>query len=109
MYYAELPDRLLFASELKALLAIWPGEPELDPAALVQYLQNRFNTGDTSVICGIRRLPPGTALLVDSDLRVREHRYWSPLGVRPRDVDFAEAAEEFDPLFRQVMATSTVT
>jgi asparagine synthase (glutamine-hydrolysing) len=103
LYYAELPDRLLFASELKALLAIWPGERELDPGALVQYLQNRFNTGDTSVVCGVRRLPPGTALLVDGDLRVREHRYWSPLDVRPRDVDFDEAAEEWDPLFRQVM------
>src|SRR5262245_56121419 len=40
LYYAELPDRLLFASELKALLAVWPGEPALDPGALVQYLQN---------------------------------------------------------------------
>src|SRR5262245_38484005 len=103
LYYAELPDRLLFASELKALLAVWPGEPEPDPGALVQYLQNRFNTGETSVICGIRRLLPGTALLVDGDLRVRLPRYWSPLDVRPRDVDFEEAAEEFDPLFRQVM------
>ena len=32
LYYARLPDRLLFASELKALLAVWPGERELDPA-----------------------------------------------------------------------------
>ena len=103
LYYAQLPDRLLFASELKALLAAWPGEREVDPGALVQYLQNRFNTGDASLICGIRRLRPGTALVVDADLHVREHRYWSPLGVRPRDVDFAEAVEEFDPLFLQVM------
>src|ERR1700730_9090525 len=31
LYYAQLPDRLLFASEIKALLAVWPSEPELDP------------------------------------------------------------------------------
>jgi asparagine synthase (glutamine-hydrolysing) len=103
LYYARLPDRLLFASELKALLAAWPGEPEIDPGALVQFLQNRFNTGDTSLVRGIRRLPPGTVILVDTDLNVREHRYWSPLAVRPRDLDFDRAAEEFEPLFRQVM------
>jgi asparagine synthase (glutamine-hydrolysing) len=103
LYYAHLDDRLLFASELKALLAVWPREREIDPRALLQYLQNRFNTGEASLVRGIRRLPPGTALVVDAELKVREHRYWSPLDVRPRRLDFDEAAEEFEPLFRQVM------
>ena len=103
LYYAQLPDRLLFASELKTLLAVWPNEPELAPDALVQFLHNRFNTGEASLVRGIRRVPPGTALIVDADLRVREHRYWSPLDVKPRALGFEEAAEEFEPLFRQVM------
>ncbi|HYB44347.1 MAG TPA: asparagine synthase (glutamine-hydrolyzing), partial [Candidatus Methylomirabilis sp.] len=103
LYYARLPDRLLFASELKALCAVWPGEPELDPAALAQFLQNRFNTGADSLVAGIRRLPPGTALVVDADLNAREERYWSPLHVRERPRGFEQAAEEFEPLFRQVM------
>ncbi len=103
LYYAQLPDRLVFASELKALLALWPREPELEPRALVQYLQNRFNTGETGLVRGIHRLRPGTALVVDAELRLREHRYWSPLDVRPRALGFDEAAEEFEPLFRQVM------
>ena len=103
LYYAELPDRLLFASELKALLAVWPREPALEPRALVQYLQNRFNTTDAVLVPGIRRVPPGTALIVDAELRLREHRYWSPLDVRPRTLDLDEAVEEFEPLFRQVM------
>jgi asparagine synthase (glutamine-hydrolysing) len=103
LYYAELPDRLLFASELKALLAVWPGEPALEPGALVQYLQNHFNTGEDSLVRGIRRLPPGTTLSVDADLKVQERRYWSLLDVRPRELRFEEAVEEFEPLFRQVM------
>ena len=103
LYYACLPDRFLFASELKALLAVWPVEPELAPDALVQYLQNRFNTGEESLVRGIRRVPPGVALVVDADLRVREHRYWTPLDVKPRALTFEEAAEEFEPLFREVM------
>jgi len=103
LYYAELPDRLLFASELKALLAAWPGSPDVEPGALAQYLQNRFSTGAGSLLRGMRRLSPGVALLVDADLKVHERRYWSALDVRPRDVDFDEAAEEFEPLFRQVM------
>ena len=103
LYYAQLPDRFLFASEIKALLAVWPGEPELEPEALAQYLENRFNTGEAGLVRGIHRLPPGTALIVDADLKAREYRYWSPLGVRPRRLDLEEAVEEFEPLFRQVM------
>jgi asparagine synthase (glutamine-hydrolysing) len=103
LYYAQLPDRFLFASEIKALLAVWPGEPELEPDALAQYLENRFNTGEAGLVRGIHRLPPGTALIVDADLKAREYRYWSPLGLRPRRLDLEEAVEEFEPLFRQVM------
>ena len=103
LYYAQLPDRFLFASELKALLAVWPGSSELDPGALVQFLQNRFNSGEASLVRGIRRLAPGTALVGDAALNLRTHRYWSPLDVRPRPRDFDRAVEEFEPLFRQVM------
>ncbi|MGH7334852.1 MAG: asparagine synthase (glutamine-hydrolyzing) [Candidatus Rokuibacteriota bacterium] len=103
LYYARLPDRVLFASEVKGLLAVWPREPELDPGALMQSLQNQFNAGANSLIRGIRRLPPATALVVDADLNLREHVYWSPLHVTPRTLDFNQAAEEFEPLFRQVM------
>src|SRR5215471_4844255 len=103
LYYAELPDRLLFASELKALLAVWPREPELEPRALVEFLQHRFNTGETGLVHGIRRLAPGTALVVDTALHLREHRYWSPLELRPRRIRLEEAVEEFEPLIRRVM------
>ena len=103
LYYAALPDRVVFASELKAILAVWPRQPELDPGALVQYLESRFNTGDQSLVCGIRRLPPGTTLVVDADLKLRLRRYWSLLDVRPRRLDFGRADGEFEPLFHQVM------
>jgi asparagine synthase (glutamine-hydrolysing) len=103
LYYAELPDRVVFASELKAILAVWPGEPALDPGALVQSLENRFNTGEQSLVRGIRRLPPGTTLVVDADLKLRERPYWSLLDVRSRRLDFDGADGEFEPLFHQVM------
>lgn len=103
LYYARLGDRLLFASELKALLAVWPGTPEIAAEPLVQSLQSRFNSGEMSLVRGIRRLPPATVLIVDGDLNTRQRRYWSLLTSRPRVVDFQEAAEEFEPLFRQVM------
>lgn len=103
LYVARLPDRLLFASELKALLAVWPREPELDPGALVQYLQSQFSTGRQSLVRGIERLPAGTALVVGPDVVAREHRYWSALDARPRRAAFADAARDFEPLFQQVM------
>jgi asparagine synthase (glutamine-hydrolysing) len=103
LYYARLPDRVLFASEVKALLAVWPGVPELEPAALAQSLQSQFNSGEASLIRGIHRLSPGTALVVDAELKLREHRYWSLLDARPRALDLEQATGEFEGLFRQVM------
>jgi len=104
LYYARLPDRLLFASEIKSLLAVWPVEPEVEAPALLQYLQNQFNTGEGTIVRGIQRLPPGVALIVDRGLGVRRHRYWSALDVRPRQLSYEEAREEFDPLFTRVVA-----
>jgi asparagine synthetase B (glutamine-hydrolysing) len=49
---------VLFASELKAILAVWPraGAPPWRSACNTW---KSFNTGEQSLVRGIRRLPPG--------------------------------------------------
>jgi asparagine synthase (glutamine-hydrolysing) len=103
LYYVELPDRVAFASEIKALLPVLPYAPELDAGALVQFLENQFSTGAQTVVRGIRRVLPGEALSIGPDLRIERWRYWSPLAVQPRRIGFADAAAEFDALIEQVM------
>ncbi|MGQ9659170.1 MAG: asparagine synthase (glutamine-hydrolyzing) [Thermochromatium sp.] len=98
LFYVRLPDRIAFASEIKALLAILPESPQILPSALRQFLQHQFASGEETLIAGIRRVPPGTVLLIDADLNIRPHRYWSALDVEPRRIDFDEACAELDAL-----------
>lgn len=104
LYYLVLPDGVAFASELKALLPLLPGPAEVEPAALIQYLQNQFNTGEQTILKGIRRLLPGEMLVIDSQLGVQRIQYWTACDVRPMSVDFEEACQLFDPLIEQVMS-----
>lgn len=103
LYYAVRPDRILFASELKALLPLLERTPDLDPGALVQFLQNQFSTGEATILQGVQRVLPGELLSIAADLTVTRRRYWTPLGIRTRPLGFEEAAEEFEGLFRTVM------
>ncbi len=102
LYYVELPDRIAFASEIKALLPLLP-KPEINTQALLQFLLHQFSIGEQTIVRGIKRVPPGTALSIDADLRVRQWRYWSALDVAPREMTLAAAIEEFDALMEQVM------
>jgi asparagine synthase (glutamine-hydrolysing) len=103
LYYAELKDKVAFASEIKALLPLLPESPEVNPVGLAQFLQNQFNSGEECIVKGIKRLPPGKAVAIDKELRLTPWRYWSALDVEPRRCTFEEAREEFDGLMDLVL------
>jgi asparagine synthase (glutamine-hydrolysing) len=103
LYFVELPDRIAFASELKALLPTLPRAPEVNPGALAQFLHNQFNTGRETIFQGIQRLLPGEILTIDKDLQPKLRRYWSALEVEPRNVSYEDAWQEFDTLMDRVM------
>lgn len=103
LFYASLANRFIFASELKSLLPAMPGQSELMPEALVQFLQNQFNTGKSTIIKGINRLLPGQSVKVSSSLEMTTETYWSSHSVQSREMNFNQACEEFEPLVKQVM------
>jgi len=103
LFYVRLPDRIAFASEIKALLPILPGQPRVNPAALRQFLQNQFASGEETIFEGIRRVPPGEALIIDRGLRIGHRRYWSALDVQPRTLSPEAALAELDGLLDAVM------
>jgi asparagine synthase (glutamine-hydrolysing) len=95
--------RVVFGSELKALLPLLPATPALEADAIAQFLENEFLMGEETVFAGISRVPPGHALVVDYALRVDRQRYWSVADVCTHKMDMAQAQEAFSPLFEQVM------
>jgi asparagine synthase (glutamine-hydrolysing) len=104
LFYAVLPDRVVFASELKAILPLLPGAPSVNPWALVQVLESRFSTGAETILREVRRVEPAETVTIDVDtLHVQRRPYWSALDVRPRRLTQEQAEEEFTPLVAQVM------
>ena len=67
-YYRELPDGLAFASELKALLEL--GTPEIDRAALADYLTFKYIPAPGSVYRSISKLPPAHTMTYDGKTRL---------------------------------------
>jgi asparagine synthase (glutamine-hydrolysing) len=82
LYWAEDGDRLVFASDLRALLEARPDLGAPRPAALGPFLgRGLMPPIDQSFFTGIHRLP-GAHVLRSSAGRTRIQRYW-----RPRRVD----------------------
>ena len=59
LYYAGIGDELLFASEIKALLAHPAIHPRRDEAALHQYLALQFCLDERTLFSGIHKIKPG--------------------------------------------------
>ena len=90
LYYAEKPEGILFASEIKALLAAEPDlSRDIDHAALSEYLTKLYVGGDSSIYASIRKLPPAHLLVADNRRRT-SHRYWDPWSVAPRKGELVE-------------------
>ncbi len=97
LYYAELDGLLLFASEIKSLMASGLVPRDLDPAALAAYLECQYVPGPRTIFQAVKKLPPGHALAADAS-GIRLERYWHPafrLEAVPR---FEEAARRLREL-----------
>lgn len=79
LYYTLVAGRLLFASELKALLGHPDVARRLDPVALNQYLTFSNVPEPRTMFEGIRKLPAGHLLTCNERGSVTIERYWSPL------------------------------
>jgi asparagine synthase (glutamine-hydrolysing) len=76
LYYALTPDgSLYFASEIKALLTAGAVTPELNYAALPDYLANHATSGEETLFVGVKRLLPGHSLLW-RDGQIAIKKYW---------------------------------
>lgn len=63
LYYHESSERIVFASELGALLADSSLVPEVDEEALEQYLAFRFVPSPGTGLRGVFKLPPGHRMI----------------------------------------------
>ena len=101
LFYARVNgaggDRLIFASEIKALLLDPDCPREIDDLALTQYLTALYIPYPRSIYKHIAKLPPGCWMRVTAE-GVHVERYWFPERVRPNRLSLDEAVEDLRPL-----------
>jgi len=80
LYWARAGDTLLFASEIKALLASGRMAPQSNDAVIPEVLSTRYISGAETMFRGVYKLLPGHLLVFErGETRIRQ--YWDvPLG-----------------------------
>mgnify|MGYP002784584000 CR=1 FL=1 len=75
LYYGVFDDKLIWASEPKAILAHPAVKPELDLNALRHYVSFDYVPAPMSIFKGIHKLPAAHVLTVENG-EVKARRYW---------------------------------
>lgn len=96
LYFAQVKDWLLFASEIKALLATGLVKAEIDEEALYHYLSFLVSPSPMTLVRGVSKLPIGTGMYLDQKTgKISQWRYWEPLpGQAELDLDNLDAQAE---------------
>jgi asparagine synthase (glutamine-hydrolysing) len=102
LYWSWVGDRLVFASEIKAILESGLVAPRPNEAALPELLATRATSGEETLFTGIYKLLPGHVLTYAKGA-VQVRRYWDvpvefDAAPEPTARDAAEDAERFRAL-----------
>jgi len=101
---------VLFASEVRALLASGVVERRLDPSGVASYLSQGFVVGPTTIVEGVRLLPPATILTIAPGSNAQDanvhtlRRYWTPPSTA-RDTTEDELREELKRTVRMQLVS----
>ena len=102
LFYTKSGGRLLFASEVKAILAVAPERASLDEQGLAQTFTFWATVGRRTLFRGVESLPPGHLLVVEKGAeRLREYWDWTfPAAPGRTDLSLEAAAEELHGLLQ---------
>ena len=103
LYYSLLNGKILFASELKAIMA-YPHFPrEVDPLSLMKYLFFEFIPSPHTIFRNARKLS-AASMLIWNGARPEIKEYWTPFsqaGAGERSLSEEEATDRFMDLLKK--------
>jgi asparagine synthase (glutamine-hydrolysing) len=88
IYYKIESGSLTFGSEIRAILSAEDSKPEVDPVALNLFLRFRYTPSPLTILDGIRKLAPGTMLVIENG-EYQEKRWYNY-----KRIPFLEAKSE---------------
>jgi asparagine synthase (glutamine-hydrolysing) len=102
LYYIELGDRVLFASEIKALLQDPACPREVDVEALAELFTFRYVPSPKTLFNGIRKLPPGHRMTL-SGRGIEVERFWEWVPCLRKKYDEIALIEEYQSLLEDAV------
>ncbi len=104
LFYWHANGFIVFASEVKALLALRGGPRVLDRAGLVSYLNYGYVPGEGSMLAGVQRVSPASILVYSADQNsLHQEKYWE---VPDLDIGAGVSEEELTEMLREKLARS---
>ncbi|HEY6009881.1 MAG TPA: asparagine synthase (glutamine-hydrolyzing), partial [Nitrospirota bacterium] len=99
LYYSIHDSRIVFASEIKALLQDPDQKRAVHEEAFYHYLSFLTTPAPQTLFDGIKKLPPGTWLRISENGKMHEERYWDVLDHTTPLVNVSE-----DEISRMILA-----
>jgi asparagine synthase (glutamine-hydrolysing) len=115
LYYGWMGHTLLFGSELKALRKHPHWRGDIDRDAVAAFLRHNYIPTPYSIYTDVRKVRPGTAVIVSADRTVREVAYWSMAEAAecgtadPLAMDDAEASTALEMTLRGVIRQQMIS
>lgn len=108
LYYAYIDRKLLFASELRALVHLLDTPPDIDPQAVACYLQLGYIPHPMTIYRQVYKLSPGHVLAFTADGPGEPQRYFhlSPRSGSPPD--YPQAVEELRSMITKAVLRQCV-
>jgi asparagine synthase (glutamine-hydrolysing) len=93
LYYSFVNGHLLFASEMKALLAYPNFSREINPLSFMKYLFFEYVPSPSTIFKDAKRLPPASYLVLEKG-KTRVVEYWFPFDSKNREGKLSESEIE---------------
>jgi asparagine synthase (glutamine-hydrolysing) len=87
LYYRETDEGIIFASEIKSILALGYPSNIVNQQLIDSYMSLGYCTGDNTLFEGIKKVPPGHYLTIKNN-QIELHQYWDM--VFDKSIDLGE-------------------
>ena len=110
IYYKVQDGRLVFGSEIRAILASTVERPTIDAQAIESFLRYRYTPAPYTILKDIRKLPAGTRLVTEEGQPPKVERWWnfSPQPFDPMPSD-DQAHEELQAIYVEAVKRHLVS
>ncbi|HYQ71853.1 MAG TPA: asparagine synthase (glutamine-hydrolyzing), partial [Gammaproteobacteria bacterium] len=102
LFYSQVGDDFIFASEVKALFASGRIRPQLDLEGLWHYMSLRLVPGLNTLFSGVRKLPAASTLTFQDGM-LEIDRYWRPDFLQKRQEKAHDLVEELHALLQETV------